>query len=164
MIGTFTKGSRVLHAQNGEGIVTLRDKGLVGISFENGCVGTYGSAYFERFPANIINLTVAPKKSWELCVYDGSRPVRCAHCEDGWRHAVGNCVLCGLGPAPGKVDKPVTYAEMVAALASVGVDAKATPEPTVVRKRYRRPVLKEAELSIEDRAHLDVTGHLPEDF
>lgn len=28
----------------------------------------------------------------------------CLHCEVGWRHPVGNCVLCGCGPAPGAID------------------------------------------------------------
>lgn len=31
-------------------------------------------------------------------------PVRCRHCPRGFRHPVGNCVVCGCGPAPGAVN------------------------------------------------------------
>lgn len=32
--------------------------------------------------------------------------VACRHCAEGARHRVGNCVLCGCGPAPGAEDLP----------------------------------------------------------
>jgi hypothetical protein len=28
--------------------------------------------------------------------------IKCMHCPDGYRHPVGNCVLCGWGPSPTK--------------------------------------------------------------
>ena len=30
---------------------------------------------------------------------------KCSRCEEGYRHPVGNCVLCGSGPAPGGFDE-----------------------------------------------------------
>lgn len=42
--------------------------------------------------------------------------VPCRHCDAGYRHVVGNCVVCGYGPAPGSVNfhgepMPATDAE-----------------------------------------------------
>jgi len=30
----------------------------------------------------------------------------CLHCEKGWRHVIGNCVLCGDGPSPAAIEHP----------------------------------------------------------
>ena|SRR5215831_17002097 len=53
---------------------------------------------------------------------------KCPYCAHGWRHPVGNCVLCGWGPAPalpwecyGLDHKPETLAEHAMGLASIGI-------------------------------------------
>lgn len=30
--------------------------------------------------------------------------VKCRHCPDGYRSVIGNCVICGWGPAPGAIN------------------------------------------------------------
>lgn len=30
--------------------------------------------------------------------------VKCSHCNPGFRNVIGNCVICGSGPAPGAVE------------------------------------------------------------
>lgn len=65
------------------------------------------------------------KKTWEILKHDGSEPVKCSHCDDGWRHVVGNCVLCGCGPSPWGLDIPQTAQEKIAALATVGISPRA---------------------------------------
>jgi len=54
---------------------------------------------------------------------DGSEPVECKSCDHGLRHKVGNCVICGCGPAPGLAwsRKPETPEELALALTTVGV-------------------------------------------
>jgi hypothetical protein len=43
--------------------------------------------------------------------------VKCRHCPEGYRLWVGNCVICGWGPAPGAIDPlPKTKREKAAAL------------------------------------------------
>lgn len=31
-------------------------------------------------------------------------PIKCSDCDEGYSHPVGNCVICGCGPAPGAVN------------------------------------------------------------
>lgn len=64
-------------------------------------------------PADVINVLMP--EGWD-------DPVKCRHCEAGYRHRVGNCVLCGCGPAPFKIEPlPVTDADRRRALAGIGV-------------------------------------------
>jgi hypothetical protein len=51
--------------------------------------------------------------------------IKCRHCDEGFRHPVGNCVLCGYGPAPGAVDIPTTEYERAEALARLAVEVNA---------------------------------------
>ena len=37
------------------------------------------------------------------CANDGMEPRECGHCIPGIRHPVGNCYVCGCGPAPGAI-------------------------------------------------------------
>lgn len=65
--------------------------------------------------------------------WDGSKPIKCRYCEHGWRHFVGNCVLCGWGPAPGALSRnpkdELEYAEALASVGIMGVDAE-----TIIQK------------------------------
>jgi hypothetical protein len=108
MIDTLTKGSRVFHAEHGVGTVTLREKQAVGITYDSGSIGGYGSAYFDRFPDMIIKRCGVCSR--RLDVKDEPQSLDCG----------GDCRGCVMAAEEG--------------------------------------------LSIEDRMHLDVTGHLPEDF
>jgi hypothetical protein len=46
--------------------------------------------------------------------------LECRYCKGGWRHYVGNCVICGCGPAPGAVEFiPQNDAEKERALAGL---------------------------------------------
>lgn len=53
--------------------------------------------------------------------WDETKPFKCNNCDDGWRHAIGNCVICGYGPAPKWHNLPSTRQELAMALASVGI-------------------------------------------
>lgn len=53
--------------------------------------------------------------------FDMTGAVKCPRCADGYRHPVGNCVLCGSGPAPGAEDLPTDAAGRAAALAALAM-------------------------------------------
>lgn len=102
-ISQFKVRSRVVHFVYGGGTVVLRETDpvrrsvTVGIRWDTGLQGAYGSAFWDRWP-DLIKLDDAP---------------------------------------PTAADLPFT---------EIG------------------PMEDQDALSIEDRVHLDVTGHLPEDF
>ena len=53
--------------------------------------------------------------------FDLAGAIKCHHCAEGYRHPVGNCVLCGWGPAPGAEDRPETPEARARALAELAV-------------------------------------------
>lgn len=66
--------------------------------------------------------------------------VKCSYCENGFRHPVGNCVLCGCGPAPGNMwPLPTTPAEEQLALLRLGFELAYNYETdhAVAAERYQ---------------------------
>lgn len=54
--------------------------------------------------------------------------VKCRDCERGLRHPVGNCVLCGRGPAPGAMEYlPKTEVGIELAITIMSIDPNAVP-------------------------------------
>lgn len=142
MISTFPKGSRIFHADHGEGTVTLREKEAIGINFDNGDVGAYGSSFFARFPGAIVKRG-APD--------DGDRTKH-------YKHSPLKAAGIDTSDIPEATEEWFKQARVVSRKRG-GVEkaADGAVNPTTA-------AAQEAGISIEDRIHLDVTGHLPEDF
>jgi hypothetical protein len=74
---------------------------------------------------------------------EASDACKCLHCEAGYRHPVGDCDVCGNGPAPGRTyDLPKTDTERMARLEELA--------RSLERAKERGPLLRRIEAVVQD--------------